>query len=155
MRADLRVASPAPPIERLRRAELDGPGGAAPALDAVIRPAESSLPALRTVLVAEQDPAVRAMVARTLHLLGYATVSAADGREALTLMSLHAESLALLVAAIPTLESWGHSARRRSPLVIRLAAPSVEHPPPPWGTRVSCVASCRCCCRHSQPSPSR
>lgn len=83
---------------------MDGP---APAVDAVIRPAASPLPALRTVLVAEHDPAVRAMVACTLQLLGYVTVSAAGGEEALALAGRHAESLALLIAAIPTLGPGG------------------------------------------------
>ena len=81
---------------------MDGPGAAAAALDSMIRPASPPLPALRTVLVAEHDPAVRAMVAQTMQLLGYFTVSAAEREEALGLADRHAESLALLVAAVPT-----------------------------------------------------
>lgn len=55
-----------------------------------------------TVLVADGDPAVRAMVARTLQLMGHASVSATDGSEVLALACHHAPSLALLVVEVST-----------------------------------------------------
>jgi CheY-like chemotaxis protein len=55
-----------------------------------------------TVLVADGDPADRATISRTLHLLGHAAVAAADGAEALALADRHATSLALLVAEVAT-----------------------------------------------------
>jgi CheY-like chemotaxis protein len=76
---------------------IDPAGRAAPAPEGRL-----VSPARPTVLVADGDPAARAAIARTLHLLGHATVAAADGAEALALAGRHAESLALLVAEIAT-----------------------------------------------------
>jgi CheY-like chemotaxis protein len=70
---------------------------AAPASDGLLL--SSARPA---VLVADGDPAARTSMARTLHLLGYATVAAADGVEALALADRHAGSLALLVVEVAT-----------------------------------------------------
>ena len=56
-----------------------------------------------TILVAEDDPAVRALAVRVLREAGYAALAAADGVEALALASAHAGAidLALLDVVMP------------------------------------------------------
>ena len=55
-----------------------------------------------SVLITDDDPAVRAMIARTLRMLGHSSVSTAKGFEAPALASRHAASLELRVAEVGT-----------------------------------------------------
>jgi two-component system cell cycle sensor histidine kinase/response regulator CckA len=53
-----------------------------------------------TVLVAEDEPMVRSHVVRMLDRMGYTTVEAADGREALELLSARAAPVDLVLTDI-------------------------------------------------------
>ena len=61
-----------------------------------------------TILVAEDDPAVRALAIRVLSEAGYTTLSAADGGEALALAAEHTGTieLALLDVVMPQQSGW-------------------------------------------------
>ena len=96
---------------------IEPAGGAGPAADGL--PIASARPA---VLVADGDPAARSSIARTLHLLGYATVAAADGAEALALVDRHAGSLALLVVEVST-PGFGSADLARALGVLRPRVP--------------------------------
>lgn len=50
-----------------------------------------------TVLVAEDDPAVRGLLLRALRLVGYTVLAARDGQEALALATAHVGPIHLLV----------------------------------------------------------
>jgi two-component system, cell cycle sensor histidine kinase and response regulator CckA len=62
-----------------------------------------------TILLAEDEPAVRAVAARTLRSLGYTVLEAAHGREALELARQHAGPVHLLVSdlVMPHLDGRG------------------------------------------------
>jgi two-component system, cell cycle sensor histidine kinase and response regulator CckA len=70
--------------------------------------AESELPASRpskrrateTILVAEDEPAVRGLVRQTLEQLGYTVLVAADGYEALRMIEKHASKIHLLLTDV-------------------------------------------------------
>jgi two-component system, cell cycle sensor histidine kinase and response regulator CckA len=61
---------------------------------------EPSRPSTPTVLVAEDDPVVRATLVRALEHIGFAVLSAADGHEALAAAAAFAEPLRLLVTDV-------------------------------------------------------
>jgi len=53
-----------------------------------------------TVLVAEDDPAVRSLTCRELQAAGYAVVAAQDGQEAIELLGQHGERVDLLIVDV-------------------------------------------------------
>jgi CheY-like chemotaxis protein len=61
-----------------------------------------------TVLVVEDEPMVRSHVVRMLHRVGYASVEAADGREALDVLSAGATPVDLVLTDIvmPRMNGW-------------------------------------------------
>jgi PAS domain S-box-containing protein len=61
------------------------------------RPAEGTGNGGQTVLLVEDEPAVRAVTARTLHLAGYRVLEACDGREARQLFTAAGGAIALVV----------------------------------------------------------
>ncbi len=86
-----------------------------PATDAVVAKGalEAECPAghrrgTETILLAEDDEAVRGFAVQTLRSLGYAVLEAANGEEALRLEAQHQGSLHLLVSDIvmPKLSGW-------------------------------------------------
>ena len=62
--------------------------------------------ALRTILVVDDDPDIRELIAQTLSDEGYNVVSCSDGRTALSLASSNPPSLILLDLMMPTMSGW-------------------------------------------------
>ncbi|MEM8535451.1 MAG: response regulator [Chloroflexota bacterium] len=62
--------------------------------------------ALRTILVVDDDPDIRDLIAMTLSDEGYNVVSCSDGRTALSLASSNPPSLILLDLMMPTMSGW-------------------------------------------------
>ncbi len=86
---------------------------------------EEATPALHgreTILLAEDDPAVRKLSVRTLENAGYTVLAAADGEEAVRIFEEHRHTIALAVldAVMPRLT--GHEVHRR----IREISPDVK-----------------------------
>ncbi|MBM4461092.1 MAG: response regulator [Chloroflexi bacterium] len=63
----------------------------AAAAEPAVAPAEPSAGAGQTILIVEDDPILREALTDIVELLGYRTLSAAHGRQALTLLDQHAE----------------------------------------------------------------
>lgn len=61
---------------------------------------------LRTILVVDDDPDIRELIAQTLSDEGYAVVACGDGRTALSLASSNPPSLILLDLMMPTMSGW-------------------------------------------------
>ena len=81
------------------------------------KPATSPLESLRgteTILVAEDEPAVRALVCGTLERLGYTVLQAADGREALGVLEQHGPVQLLLTDVVMPVMGGRELARRVS-----------------------------------------
>ncbi len=76
----------------------------------------------RTVLVVDDDPAVRGTLAAELRAEGYETLEAADGRQALELLDRRQPDLVLTDLAMPVLDGFGLIAQvrrdRRVPIVV-------------------------------------
>lgn len=88
-------------------------------------PIAASLPGQRTVLVEEDEPTVREMVAEVLAGDGLRVVTAADGRQALESFRAEPPDLVLLDLMLPGLSGMevGRILRRESPVpMIMLAA---------------------------------
>lgn len=62
--------------------------------------------ALRTILVVDDDPDIRELIAQTLSDEGYNVVSCSDGRTALSLAGSNPPSLILLDLMMPTMSGW-------------------------------------------------
>jgi len=60
-----------------------------------------------TVLVVDDDPSVRSLLARTLEKEGYRVISAANGVEALALAREHRPQAITLDVMMPKLDGWG------------------------------------------------
>ena len=75
------------------------------------------------VLVADDDPAVLAVVSRILHELGFEVIGAADGQEALDLYKVHDGELALLLFDVSMPRITGSEA------ITRLATEHNDLPP--------------------------
>lgn len=60
-----------------------------------------------TVLLVEDEPAVRTLAARVLHTLGYTVVEATDGAEALTMAMMSSTSIHLLITDVVMPEMGG------------------------------------------------
>lgn len=59
---------------------------------------------MKTVLVVDDEPVIRALVADVLRDEGYAVVTAADGREGLNLLALERPDLVLMDVMMPGLD---------------------------------------------------
>jgi CheY-like chemotaxis protein len=68
----------------------------------------------QTILIAEDDDAVRPMVERILKRLGYAVLAARHGAEALAVLAEHREKVHLLVTDISMPEISGPDLARRA-----------------------------------------
>ncbi len=101
--------------------------------DATPHPAES--PVARSsaggdrpaILVADDDPHIRRLVAEILHDEGYPVLTAADGQQALVLIRTRAPALVLLDLQMPLLSGWEVLDRLRAegihvPVVFMTAA---------------------------------
>ncbi|HET8539636.1 MAG TPA: ATP-binding protein [Anaeromyxobacter sp.] len=75
-----------------------------------------------TVLVAEDDAAVRSVTRRTLERAGYRVVEARDGEEAVQLFAAHAAEIALVLLDVVMPRKTGHEALE----AIRAMAPGVR-----------------------------
>jgi CheY-like chemotaxis protein len=61
------------------------------------QPTDSPVAASNTVLVVDDEPAVRAVAMRMLERLGYMVLQAADGQAAIDLFQIHQETIALVL----------------------------------------------------------
>jgi CheY-like chemotaxis protein len=75
--------------------------------------------AARTVLVVEDEPTVRIMLAMILESEGYATVTAANGKEALAVMQRQPPDAVLLDLQMPTMTGFELIAACRADPAIR------------------------------------
>jgi two-component system response regulator PrrA len=83
-----------------------------------------------TILVVDDDPAVRKVLTTRLQLSGYTVLTAAHGAEALELLDRHAPDLILLDLQMPVLDGWGfvrafHARGGTTPIVVMSAAQEV------------------------------
>jgi CheY-like chemotaxis protein len=93
-----------------------------------------------TILVVEDDPAVREVVADLLAAAGYAVRTAADGRAALAAVEAERPALVLADVAMPGLDGWSLAARLRQlarPVPIVLLS---GHCPPAPPAGLTCLA---------------
>jgi CheY-like chemotaxis protein len=79
-----------------------------------------------SVLVVDDDPAIRDVIAEILHSEGYRVLTAANGAVALRLLEQQRPALVLLDMQMPVLDGWGFAARIRSwrdrpPIVVMTA----------------------------------
>ena len=65
------------------------------------------MPEPTSILVVDDDPTIRATVAETLDLEGYAVKTASNGAEALTVLDSGLPALVLLDMRMPVLDGWG------------------------------------------------
>jgi CheY-like chemotaxis protein len=65
------------------------------------------VPEPTSILVVDDDPTIRATVAETLDLEGYAVKTASNGAEALTVLDSGLPALVLLDMRMPVLDGWG------------------------------------------------
>jgi CheY-like chemotaxis protein len=61
---------------------------------------------LRTVLIADDASSNRRLTARLLKLLGYHTLEAENGQQALSLLAQHEADLVLLDLSMPVMDGW-------------------------------------------------
>ena len=64
----------------------------------------------RTILVADDDPSIREVIALTLEEEGYRVLTARNGAEALDLVTRERPDLVLLDMRMPVLDGWGFAA---------------------------------------------
>jgi CheY-like chemotaxis protein len=86
-----------------------------------------------TILVVEDDPAVREVVADLLTAAGYAVRTAADGRAALAAVEAARPDLVLCDVVMPGLDGWSLAARLRQlarPVPIVLVSGHCPEVPP-------------------------
>jgi DNA-binding NtrC family response regulator len=84
------------------------------------------------VLIADDDPVFRGLLATVLAREGYAVQTAADGRAALTLIATEAPDLLIADVVMPGLSGWSllARARRLAPQLRTLLISGVQHLPP-------------------------
>jgi signal transduction histidine kinase/FixJ family two-component response regulator/purine-cytosine permease-like protein len=89
----------------------------------------------RTVLVADDDPAHRGLLADLLTPLGFAVLAACDGMECLVLAGRHAVDLFLIDLSMPGMSGWelARRLRERAPLtpIVIISADGQELKQPP------------------------
>jgi PAS domain S-box-containing protein len=74
---------------------------------AVVSPAAAAADGRATVLVVDDDPTVRGLLAKTLEKEGYRVVSASNGVEALALAREHRPQAITLDVLMPQMDGWG------------------------------------------------
>jgi CheY-like chemotaxis protein len=84
-----------------------------------------------SILVVDDDPAIRAFVAEALELEGYGAATASNGAEALASLGRVEPRLILLDMRMPVLDGWGVAAVLRErgsgiPIVVMTAAQDGE-----------------------------
>lgn len=104
-------------------------------------PDRPGAPAPPVILVVDDEPAVRGMVAEALDLEGYRVVEAANGAEGLDAAARDRPRAVLLDMRMPVLDGWGFAreARRRGyafPIVVMTAA---QHPQR-WADEIGAAA---------------
>jgi signal transduction histidine kinase/FixJ family two-component response regulator/purine-cytosine permease-like protein len=101
----------------------------------VERQATGYLGRRRTILVADDDPAHRGLLADLLTPLGFAVVAAADGMECLVLAGRHAVDLFLIDLSMPGMTGWelARRLRERAPVtpIVIISADGHELKQPP------------------------
>ena len=75
---------------------------------------EAQLPDQRTVLVVDDDPAIRELLVLALELEGYRVLQAADGNAALAVFGTEHVDLVTLDVMMPVLDGWQVADRLRS-----------------------------------------
>jgi CheY-like chemotaxis protein len=81
----------------------------------------------RAILVVDDDPDIRALLADALQDEGYAVTTAANGAEAIEVVDRTEPSLVLLDMRMPVLDGWGFAQMMRQrgtrlPIVVMTAA---------------------------------
>jgi PAS domain S-box-containing protein len=135
------------PIIMLSMLPDDGQGRSLGAVDYLVKPVREqtliahisgilrqvSLPASATIIVADDDPDIRALIARNLGSAGYHAIPAADGQEAVDLAIASNPDLILLDVRMPHLDGVGALQQLRTiphlrdvPIVMMTASPGVE-----------------------------
>jgi len=95
------------------------------------------------VLVVEDDPELREMMAQRLHLAGFAPVTASNGHEALQLLRMgFPAKLILLDLTMPLMDGWAFRAvQQRDPTLADIPVIVVAAHEP------SGVDAAACCCK--------
>jgi CheY-like chemotaxis protein len=86
----------------------------------------------KPILVVDDDPAIRDLVADALQDEGYAVTTAANGAEAIEVVDRTEPSLVLLDMRMPVLDGWGFAQMMRQrgtrlPIVVMTAAENAQH----------------------------
>jgi len=97
-----------------------------------------------TLLVVDDDPAIRAAVADFLDLEGYTVKTAANGVEALHTVASQHPALVLLDMRMPVLDGWGFARRlRRDGLDVPILVMTAAYDARDWAQEIGaagCVA---------------
>lgn len=93
------------------------------------------------VLVVDDDPGIRAVVAETLELEGYRVETVADGAQALRAIERERPALVLLDMRMPVLDGWGVARELRErgvavPVVVMTAAQDARR----WAAEIAAPA---------------
>ncbi|HEY3082382.1 MAG TPA: response regulator [Chloroflexota bacterium] len=88
-------------------------------------------PTTSSVLVVDDDAAIRSVVGEALDMIGYRVLVAADGAEALAVLERERPCAVLLDMRMPVLDGWGFAreARRRGhrfPIAVMTAADNAQ-----------------------------
>ena len=86
----------------------------------------------RSILVVDDDPAIRDLVADALKDEGYQVETASNGAEAVEVVEHERPSLVLLDMRMPVLDGWGFAQVMRArgvrlPIVVMTAAENAQH----------------------------
>jgi CheY-like chemotaxis protein len=95
------------------------------------------VPEPTSILVVDDDPTIRATVAETLDLEGYAVKTASNGAEALTVLDSGLPALVLLDMRMPVLDGWGfmRSVRERG-LPLKVLVMTAAQDARRWATEI-------------------
>lgn len=92
------------------------------------------------VLVVDDNPSIRTLVAELLELAGYAVATAADGLEALRAVERARPALVILDMHMPGLDGWGFARELRArglelPMLVVTSAPDARR----WADEIGAV----------------
>ncbi len=85
-------------------------------------------PDQKAILVVDDDPSLRDMIAMTMEMEGFSVLTAADGQEALSAVERGMPALILLDMKMPVMNGWQFAAEyhsrfdRKAPIVVLTAA---------------------------------